>query len=264
MANILDIKSLSVTYKTREGQGWPALRGINFGVHSGEVVTLVGESGSGKSTVALCIGRLIEPAQADVKGQILFNGQNVLDMSEKVLRELRRNQIGYVFQNPHLSLNPVLLIQEQLDETLIEKKYDWVGLLEKLQFKDAERVLKSYPHELSGGMKQRIMIAMAMAKKPKLLIADEPTTALDPTAQLEIIELIQNLKTTFDTTVLFITHDLMIAKQIANQILIMNNGLIVETIDNQNQPQPQSAYGQKLYAASFLPKVPKTKININS
>ncbi|MFT5206406.1 MAG: ABC-type dipeptide/oligopeptide/nickel transport system ATPase component [Candidatus Omnitrophota bacterium] len=263
MTNILDIKSLSVTYKSREGQGWPALRGIDFGVKAGEVVALVGESGSGKSTVALCIGRLIEAAQAEIKGQILFNGQNTLDMSENDIRELRRHQLGYVFQNPHLSLNPVILIQEQLDESVSTKKYNWVELLTKLQFKDPERVLKSYPHELSGGMKQRIMIAMAMAKKPKLLIADEPTTALDPTAQLEIIELIQTLKSTFDTTVLFITHDLMIAKTIADHILIMNSGSIVEVIDNQKQPQPQSDYGQKLYAASFLPKVPKTKININ-
>ena len=217
------------------GQPVPAVRGVTFGVRSREIVALVGESGCGKSVTALALTRLLGESARYVGGTVLFEGRDTLSMGEKELRQIRGKSIAYVFQEPGGSLNPVFRVGTQIAEGVrlhrpeadveaeILRLMEWVGL------PDPQRTRLAYPHQLSGGMQQRVMIAMALASQPKLLVADEPTTALDVTIQAQIMELLYNLRERLGMAVLLITHNLGLVADVADRVCIMYCGAIVET-----------------------------------
>ncbi|MER1968927.1 ABC transporter ATP-binding protein [Castellaniella sp. GW247-6E4] len=215
----------------------PAVDGVSFEMRAGETLAIVGESGSGKSVTALSILRLIPPEIGRVvAGSVRFAGRNLLDLGERGMRRLRGNEISMIFQEPMTALNPVHTIGRQLGESLRlhqglrgrEARRRAVELLDMVRLSEAARRVDQYPHELSGGMRQRVMIAMALACRPKLLIADEPTTALDVTIQAQILDLMRELVEANDTTVLLITHDLGVVAEMANRVLVMYAGRIVE------------------------------------
>lgn len=233
LLEIIDLK----THFEIEDKTIYAVNGVSFSIRKGEVVALIGESGSGKSVTAMSIMGLIPQPPGKVKsGQILFEGKDLLKNSEKKLRKVRGNKIAMVYQEPMNSLNPRLTIGYQLKECLIihkiakgkEAKNIAIELLKKVEIPEPHQRYNSYPHELSGGMRQRVMIAMALICNPKLLIADEPTTALDVTIQAEILELIKKLKEELGTSVLLITHDLGVVTEMADRILVMYGGQIRE------------------------------------
>ena len=235
--HLLDIAGLEVSFEQEQGIA-RALRGIDLRLESGETHALVGESGSGKTVTSMCIlGLLATPPSRVNGGKILFQGRDLLGLSEAERRRLRGKDIGMIFQEPGKYLNPAYKIGEQITETLIlhfhmERKQAVQQALELLSLVGLEqnrRVLSSYPHELSGGMKQRAMIAMAIACHPALLIADEPTTALDVTLQLQILRLIHKLKIKFSMGILFISHDLAVVEEIADRISVIYAGRIVES-----------------------------------
>lgn len=236
MGNLLEVKHLSVVFHTAIGKA-EAIRDLSFSVAEGEVVGIVGESGSGKSVTSLTIMGLLNDKNARISsGEILFRGQDLLKISEKEMCKIRGSEITMVFQEPAMALNPVIKIEKQLQE--IYKIHqpekvktchtELVRLLEELRIPDAEQVLKKYPFQLSGGMKQRIMIAMAMLSKPKLLIADEPTTALDVTMQAEILDLLKIMKKETGCAVILITHDLGVVAEMADKVVVMYRGQLVE------------------------------------
>lgn len=236
MGNLLEVKHLSVEFQTVLGKA-EAVRDLSFSINSGEVVGIVGESGSGKSVTSLTIMGLLDNNNATVaNGEILFEGKDLLKMSEKELCKIRGDKITMVFQEPAMALNPVIKIEKQLKEIYkihqpekVKKCHDeLVSLLEELKIPDAEEVLNKYPFQLSGGMKQRIMIAMAVLGKPKLLIADEPTTALDVTMQSEILELLKLMKKETGCAVILITHDLGVVAEMADRVIVMYRGQLVE------------------------------------
>jgi microcin C transport system ATP-binding protein len=233
---LLDIRNLSVTIHS-ETDHTKVLEDVSFTIDKGETVALVGESGSGKSVTALSIMRLMEKiADLSTSGEILFGGENLLAMNEESLRRLRGNRIAMIFQEPMTSMNPVYTIGSQLLEPLslhqhlsqkaAEKKA--IELLELTGIPEPSTRLNSYPHQLSGGQRQRVMIAMALACQPELLIADEPTTALDVTIQAQILALIKNIQQELGTAILLITHDLPMIKKIADRVNIMHQGRIIE------------------------------------
>jgi oligopeptide/dipeptide ABC transporter ATP-binding protein len=234
---LLHIQDLDVSFEQEQGLAH-ALRGIDLRLNSGETHALVGESGSGKTVSSMCImGLLAAPPGRVNGGEILFQGRDLLTLSEPQRRKVRGKDIGMIFQEPGKYLNPAYKIGEQITETLmlhfqmdrrraVEEALDLLGLVGLGQNR---RVLNSYPHELSGGMKQRSMIAMAIACHPALLIADEPTTALDVTLQLQILRLIHRLKIKFAMGILFISHDLGVVKEIADRISVIYAGKIVES-----------------------------------
>jgi len=233
---LLEIRNLKVRYFS-DGETITAVDGVSLNMERGEVLALVGESACGKSTVALSVTRLISPHDGKItEGRIIFNDEDIMQLSFKELQNLRGKEISYIFQEPGSSLNPVFTIGEQVTELLqahrrISKpkaKAKAYEALKLAQLQDIERVFVSYPHQLSGGMKQRVMIAMAVVLKPALLIADEPTTALDVTVQAKIIELLIKLKMDLGLSVLFITHDLNLVSTIADRIAVMHKGRIVE------------------------------------
>ncbi|MFC1843762.1 ABC transporter ATP-binding protein [Thermodesulfobacteriota bacterium] len=233
---LLDIKNLSLTFHTEDGD-CKVLHDISFGVNSGETVALVGESGSGKSVTALSILRLLErTATVSSTGEINFSDQNILELPEAKMRHIRGNQIAMIFQEPMTSLNPVYSVGNQLIEPLMlhqqltnhKAQSKAIDLLHRCGIPDPEQRLASFPHQLSGGQRQRVMIAMALACKPSLLIADEPTTALDVTIQAQILELLQDIQKELDMAVLLITHDLNMVKKISDHVHIMHDGRIVE------------------------------------
>lgn len=252
---MLEIKNLKVEYFSR-GKSTVAVDGVNLSMQKGEVLALVGESACGKSTTALSIARLISSYEGRItNGEILFNGKDIMGMSDKQLQNIRGKEISYIFQEPASSLNPVYTIGEQITELLFvhqdmskkDAKSKTVEALIKAQLKDPERVFNSYPHQLSGGMKQRAMIAMATVLKPALLIADEPTTALDVTVQAKIINLLKKLKSDLDLSILFITHDLNLVSTIADRIAVMYKGKIVEVADkNTFYSNPKHEYTKML------------------
>lgn len=236
MEKILEVNHLSVEFKTTLGTA-SAVRNLSFSVNRGEIVGIVGESGSGKSVTSLAVMGLLDERTARIpEGEIIFEGKNLLKLSEKELCKIRGSEITMVFQEPAMALNPVVKVEKQLGE--IYKIHDpskvknchaeLVSLLEKLRIPDAQQVLKKYPFELSGGMKQRIMIAMAMLSKPQLLIADEPTTALDVTTQAEILDLIKLMQKETGCAVILITHDLGVIAEMADKVLVMYRGQLVE------------------------------------
>ena len=233
---LLDIQNLSLTFHTEDGDS-KVLHDISFGVQSGQTVALVGESGSGKSVTALSILRLLEKtATVTTTGTINFSGQDILALPESKLRHIRGNQIAMIFQEPMTSLNPVYSIGNQLIEPLMlhqdltnqEAQAKAIDLLDRCGIPDPRQRLASFPHQLSGGQRQRAMIAMALACRPALLIADEPTTALDVTIQAQILELLEDIQKELDMAVLLITHDLNMVKKISDHVHIMHDGRIVE------------------------------------
>jgi len=229
---LLKIDSLNVGFRTAHGFV-DAVSGVDLSLMPGETVALVGESGSGKTVTALSIAKLISgDAGATISGKIFFNGEDLLAMPEDRLQDFRGRRISYVFQEPATALNPVFTVQYQIDESLRlhrAKGHDVKSLLLSVGIRDPERVARSYPHQLSGGQQQRIMLAMALACDPDLLIADEPTTALDVTVQAQILELLQRIKQERGLTLLLITHNLAIASRMADRICVMYAGQQVES-----------------------------------
>ena len=237
MTSLLQVKDLQTYFTTRDGVV-KAVDGVTFDVEEGETVGLVGESGCGKSVSALSILRLVtDPPGRVVGGSVDFEGRDLLTLNEAEMRGVRGNRIAMVFQEPMTSLNPVLTIGRQLTEGLelhlrmgkSEARSRAAELLQTVGIPNADQQLKSYPHQFSGGMRQRVMIAMALSCNPKLLIADEPTTALDVTIQAQILELLQKLSTEIGTSVLIITHNLGVIARYANRVNVMYAGKIVES-----------------------------------
>ena len=232
--SLLSVKNLSVTFR-QDGRTVEAVRRVSFDIQPGETVALVGESGSGKSVTALSTVGLL-PDSAGLEGSVTFNGREMIGASEDTLRQIRGNDISFIFQEPMTSLNPLHTVEKQVLESLAlhqnlegaPARARVLELLEKVGIREAETRLKSYPHQLSGGQRQRVMIAMALANEPKLLVADEPTTALDVTIQAQILELLANLKRSEGMSMLFITHDLGIVRRVADRVCVMQHGRIVE------------------------------------
>jgi peptide/nickel transport system ATP-binding protein len=232
---VLEVRNLSVTLPKGADREFAVDR-VSFTVNPGEIVCLVGESGSGKSVIAFTIMGLLAKALKPSAGEILLEGENVLAASEERLRELRCTRMSMIFQEPMTALNPVMTCGEQIDEVLAthtklgaeERKAKIIGILTRVKLPEPERIYASYPHQLSGGQRQRIMIAMALVLDPVLLIADEPTTALDVTTQAEILKLIAELQSSQGTGVLFITHDFGVVAEIAHRVAVLRWGELVE------------------------------------
>ncbi|KPL82425.1 methionine ABC transporter ATP-binding protein [Thermanaerothrix daxensis] len=233
---LLDVRDLKTYFFTEDGVV-KAVDGVSFRVYPGEVLGLVGESGCGKSVTSLSILRLLDAPGKIVGGEIWFEGRDLLRLSEHEMTQVRGNQISMVFQQPVTSLNPVFNIGSQIAEVImihnpnVKKAEAWreaVNLLRLVGVPDPERRAYAYPHELSGGQAQRVMIAMALALRPKLLIADEPTTALDVTIQAQILDLLRGLRSQFNTAVVLITHDLGVVAEMADRVAVMYAGKIVE------------------------------------
>jgi len=234
---LLEVQDLKTYFKVKAGRVH-AVDGVSFGVKPGEKVGVVGESGCGKSVTALSIMRLVsQPPGEYAGGGILFEDQDLLDVSEKDMRKIRGGKIGMIFQDPMTCLNPTMTVGKQIGEALrIHLKLDKdeaqkraISLLEQVGIPAAAERVNSYPHQFSGGMRQRVMIAMALACNPKLLIADEPTTALDVTVQAQILELIDGVCTDFGTAVILITHDLGVVAGMTDRVVVMYAGKVVET-----------------------------------
>ena len=233
--NLLEVKDLHTYFFTNKGTV-KAVQGVDFTIEAGKTLGIVGESGSGKSVTSFSILNLIEHPGKIVKGEINFNGVNLVDLSAEEMRGIRGNDISMIFQEPMTSLNPVHRIGRQLSEPIIlhqgkSKDEAWqaaVDLLREVKIPNPESVVYNYPFQLSGGMRQRVMIAMALACEPKLLIADEPTTALDVTIQAQIFKLMNDLKNKHNTAIMFITHDLGAIAELADDVAVMYTGEIVE------------------------------------
>jgi len=254
--SLLDVKNLKVSFR-QDGRVSAAVKGVSFTVDRGETVALVGESGSGKSVTALSTVSLLGDS-ALVEGSVEYDGHEMIDASEDKLMDVRGNDISFIFQEPMTSLNPLHTIQKQMAESLAlhqnltgdAARDRIVELLTKVGIRDPQDRLDSYPHQLSGGQRQRVMIAMALANKPDILIADEPTTALDVTIQAQILELLAELQKSENMGMLFITHDLGIVRRIADRVCVMKDGEIVETgVTTEIFDNPQHPYTQKLLAA---------------
>ncbi|WKD00679.1 ABC transporter ATP-binding protein [Borreliella americana] len=234
--NILEIKNLTVEFRLKHTTIHP-VSNVNLSVKRGEIRAIVGESGSGKSVTSMAILKLLPELTTVYKsGEILFENQDLLKLSEKELLKIRGNKISMIFQDPMTSLNPFLRISTQLEETIIlhqglgkkEAKEKAIEMLKTVGVVNAEERIKHFPHQFSGGMRQRVMIAMALSCHPSLLIADEPTTALDVTIQEQILLLIKNLSKKFNTSTIFITHDLAVVAEICDTVSVMYQGKIVE------------------------------------
>lgn len=241
MEKIVEVKNLELSFHTFAGEV-KAIQGVNFEVFKGETLAIVGESGSGKSVTTKSIMRLLPKSSTEYKnGEILFDGKDLLKISEKEMRKVRGKDISMIFQDPMTSLNPTMPIGKQIMEPLFKhqklgKADAWkkaVELLGLVGMPQPEMRMKQYPHQFSGGQRQRIVIAVALACNPKLLIADEPTTALDVTIQAQILELMKDLQKKIDTSIIFITHDLGVVANVADRVAVMYGGRIVEvgTVD---------------------------------
>ena len=266
---VLSVRDLSVAF-TQGGTTSTAVDHVSFDIGKGETVALVGESGSGKSVSALSVLKLLPyPAASHPSGQILFQGKDLLAGGEEELRKVRGNKITMIFQEPMTSLNPLHTIEQQVGEVL--KIHQGLGdrqarartleLLSEVGIRDPQKRLGAYPHQLSGGQRQRVMIAMSLANEPDLLIADEPTTALDVTVQAQILELLQGLKEKNGMSVLFITHDLGVVRKIADRVCVMTRGKIVETGATADVfANPQHEYTRHLIAAEPKGKPPMADV----
>ncbi len=254
MTSLLEIKDLTVSFKSKK-QFTTAVNKVSFDIKKGETVAVVGESGSGKSVTALTVMGLLSDNARIESGQILFNGTELLKLSESEKRALRGDRISMIFQEPMTSLNPVMTLGDQVAEVLLvhkkcskaEARSRVIDLFRQVEIPHPERRLNSYPHEISGGQMQRVMIAMALACKPDLLIADEPTTALDVTIQKTILELLRSLKAEYNMGLMFITHDLGIVADIADRVVVIYRGDIVEVgTTEQIFKNPQHPYTKGL------------------
>lgn len=266
MDSILQVKNLTVSFQGRE-QEIEAVRGVSFEVKRGETLGIVGESGSGKSVTARSIMRLLPSPPSFMKdGEVIFLGQDLAQYSEKEMEAIRGKDMGMIFQDPMTSLNPTIKIGKQIAESLIkhqklskkEAKKEAIEMLKLVGIRDSERRFQQYPHEFSGGMRQRVMIAIALACRPALLIADEPTTALDVTVQAQILNLMKNIQERFGTSIILITHDLGVVAGMCDQVLVMKDGVIVERgTTAEIFENPQHPYTLKLLHA--LPRLDDKK-----
>src|SRR5437588_6198683 len=258
--HLLQVKNLHTYFQTREGLVC-AVEGVSFFIDRGELLGLVGESGCGKSMTALSIMRLVAPPGKIVAGEIIFDGRNLLKLSNREMRDVRGNDIAMIFQDPMTSLNPVFTVGEQIAEALRlhrglsrkDARHAAVAAMREVTIPDPEMRADDYPHQLSGGMRQRVMIAMALACDPKLLIADDPTPALDVTIQAQILELLNNLRHTRNLAVLLITHDLGIVAEVADRVAVMYTGKIVE----ESPVDELFAHPKHPYTEGLLRSVPK-------
>ena len=254
MSKLLEVKNLYLSIESENEN--KILKDINFSINSSEILSLIGESGSGKSLTALSIIRLLEKNCRIKKGKIIFNDTDLLSLEEQNMRLIRKNDISMIFQEPMRSLNPVMSIYDQLLEAYEKEsrkkiKRKIIENLISVGIDDASRVIDLFPHQLSGGMKQRVMIAMAIACKPKLLIADEPTTSLDVTIQKQVLDLLLELRNDLNMSILFITHDLAVASQISDNIVVMKEGMVVENSESKKFfENPKSLYSKTLLASS--------------
>lgn len=237
--DLLEVQELKTYFYTFDGIA-RAVEGVSFGLNKGETLGIVGESGSGKSVTALSVMRLIpEPPGKIVHGRILLNGNDILQISMNDMKDIMGNRISMIFQEPMTSLNPLFTVGDQISEMFIRhmnlsKKESWnrsVEMLEKVQIPSPGKRARDYPHQLSGGMRQRVMIAIALSCDPEILIADEPTTALDVTIQAQVLDLMLQLKEDFGASILMITHDLAVIAEIAQRVIVMYAGRVVEEGD---------------------------------
>lgn len=258
---VLDVRGLKTVFRTRGGE-IHAVNDVSFHLNRGELLGVVGESGSGKSVTMMSLIRLLPAPPADIRaGQVLLNGQDLLQMDAEDLRKVRGARVGFVFQDPMTSLNPVFNIGNQIMEPLLahmgmtktQAEARAVELLDLVGIPDARKRLKSYPHQFSGGMRQRVMIAIALACDPDVLIADEPTTALDVTIQAQILELVKDLRQKLGMSIIWITHDLGVIAGIADRVLVMYGGQVVE----QAPVTDLFANPQHPYTRALLQTVPK-------
>jgi peptide/nickel transport system ATP-binding protein len=258
---LLEVEDLRTHFRTVEGTV-RAVDGVSFHIESGETLAVVGESGCGKSVTSMSILRLIQEPPGKITGSVRFKGRDLLKLSEREMRDIRGNEISMIFQEPMTSLNPVLTIGRQISETLkLHQGMDdraaearAIEMLELVHIPEARRRVKEYPHQLSGGMRQRVMIAMALACNPQLLIADEPTTALDVTIQAQILELMGELKSKVGAAILLITHDLGVVAEMAERIVVMYAGRKVEEARATDLfSRPRHPYTQGLLGA--VPKL---------
>lgn len=232
---MLEVKNLS-TYFSKDDGLIKVVDNVSFSVGRGDILGILGESGSGKSTIAHAILRLVPPPGRIVRGEIIFNGTNLLQLSESEMIKIRGAKIAMVFQDPFTFLNPVFTVGEQIAEAIQlhqsgGKKEAWtkaIAMLETVQIHNAAQRIHDYPHQFSGGMRQRVMLAMALSGKPDLLLADEPTTALDVTVQSEILKLIKDLQTRLNLSVIYITHNFGIIKTLCQRVIVMHKGNLVE------------------------------------
>lgn len=243
----LQVEGLETTFFLKSGP-FKAIRGLSYSIYPGETLGIVGESGCGKSVTSLTVMRLIENPGRITGGKVTFEGQDLLSLPESKMEDLRGSKIAMIFQEPMTALNPVLTVGEQIDEQILrhekisaaEAKKRSIEMLSLVGIPSPEERYNSYPHQLSGGMRQRAMIAMALSCRPTLLIADEPTTALDVTIQAQILELIQNLQKKLNMSVQFITHDLGVISELSDRVLVMYGGQVCESAPTQelfNNPQ---------------------------
>jgi peptide/nickel transport system ATP-binding protein len=249
MTTILEVKQLRTRFRTDHGVVH-VVDGVDFEIRAGETLGVVGESGCGKSVTSLSIMRLLPPGGA-AEGMIRFNGRNLLELSEKEMQAIRGNEISMIFQEPMTSLNPLHTVGRQIEEAIIlhwkvgkaQAKERAIAMLKAVGMPRAEEIYGEYPHQLSGGMRQRVMIAMAMACDPKLIIADEPTTALDVTIQAQILDLMRELKEKTGTSIMLITHDLGVVAEMCDRVIVMYAGQVVEETDVETLfEQPKHPY----------------------
>lgn len=267
---VLQVRELTTTFDTDEGVA-NAVDGISFTISKGETLGIVGESGCGKTVTALSIMRLIRPPGHITSGEILFEGRDLLTLSERAMRSIRGNEIGMVFQEAMTSLNPVFTIGDQLTEVLLyHQDMSWsdayaqsIEMLARVGISDPHVVMTAYPHQLSGGMRQRALIAMGLVANPRLLILDEPTTAIDVTVQAQVLRLIDELRKDFGMTVLLITHDLGVVAEVCDRVAIMYASHIVEcsTVHNIFH-QPRHPYTAGLLASIPAFHAPKDTLTI--
>lgn len=264
-APLLVVDQLRTVFPLRGGGLGAAVNGVSFTLNRGCTLGLVGESGSGKSVTALSILRLVQPPGRIADGRVLFEGRDVLTMSDEEVRRIRGRRIGFIFQEPMLALNPVYTIGQQIAETLAvhdlargrAAKARAIEWLAAVRIPDPDRRADAYPHQLSGGLRQRAMIALALCANPSLVIADEPTTALDVTVQAEVLDLLRDLRREFDLSLLLITHDLGVVAETADDVAVMYGGRIVEQGPVQEvMARPQHPYTQGLLAC--LPSLTST------
>lgn len=268
--DILNVRDLCVNFYL-EDRIVPAVDGVSFSLSKGETLGIVGESGCGKSVTALSILRLLQtPPAKIVKGEVWFKGENILDKNDEEMREIRGNEISMIYQEPMTALNPVFTIGNQISEVFIVHKnlskkealLNSIEMLKLVQIPIPEEVINKYPHQLSGGMRQRVMIAMAIACNPEILIADEPTTALDVTVEAQVLDIINNLKREFNSSIIFISHDLGVVSEVADNVAVMYSGRIVEYADVASIfEHPKHPYTRGLLAA--IPHIEKKGQRLN-